>query len=183
MCTVVNSREVAHLWAHQLQEHARTSNGSVSFQGKVIYSYGHHFPIAMFVRDAQGQEAILFTTRTYSKTTAKHIGYVRMAISHRRGDTFNVPLAGNMYERDYTRDDQIEAYVRSYQERINELEAKMTSARKPERYLGALESLIEEANRFCARFGRSERFTSPDEDAIKLIRECTRAGRKLISIW
>lgn len=162
MRTIVNSREVAHLWAHQAQDHARNSGGTVKFQEKVIYSYGHHFPIAAFVTDMRGEEVILFTTRTYGVTTAKHCGYVRSAIpSHyyKSGRLFHVPLAGNEWHRDILHPDRVRVYVQSYKERIDELGAKFAGARKPELYIGALQGLINEANAFCKRFGLADRFT------------------------
>lgn len=76
MRTVVSSREVAHLWAHQAQDEARNSGGTLYFRGDTIYSYGSHFPIARRVRAG----LVLFTTDSYSVTTAKHISYVRQAI-------------------------------------------------------------------------------------------------------
>jgi hypothetical protein len=38
---------VAHLWANQSQDMARNSKGSIYFKGKVIYSYGSHWPLAI----------------------------------------------------------------------------------------------------------------------------------------
>jgi len=46
-------------------------------EGKTIYSYGHHFPIAT----RTGKGTYLFTTRGYSSTTAHHKGLVRRALS------------------------------------------------------------------------------------------------------
>jgi hypothetical protein len=48
------------------------------FQGKTIYSYGSHFPMAKLI----GSGAVLLTYRTYSNTTTKHLSHVRKAISH-----------------------------------------------------------------------------------------------------
>lgn len=43
---VVDTDTVAHLWAHQTQDHARNKLGNFYFDGATIYSYGRHFPIA-----------------------------------------------------------------------------------------------------------------------------------------
>lgn len=67
--------ELAHIWAAQTQNEGKA--GSFYFNGKTIYSYGSHFPIATIV----GND-VLFTMRTYSNTTAKHIGRTRQAASH-----------------------------------------------------------------------------------------------------
>jgi hypothetical protein len=72
--------EIAHLWAHQTQSEARNPGGNFYFQDKTIYSYGSHFPIARHVTNDKGEAAILFTNRTYSNTTAKHIGNVRQSL-------------------------------------------------------------------------------------------------------
>ena len=85
MRKVFNSRNVAHLWAHQTQDSARNSNRSFYFDGKVIYSYGTHFPIA-----CHWGSVILFTTREYSVTTRKHKSDVRHAIPNSK-TVFNVP--------------------------------------------------------------------------------------------
>jgi hypothetical protein len=68
--------ELPHVWATQLQESGKA--GSFYFRGKTIFSYGYHFPIATVDGDN-----VLFTKRTYSNTTAKHISKTRGAISHK----------------------------------------------------------------------------------------------------
>lgn len=75
----MNNREVAHLWVNQSRESARGSH--FYFEGATIYSYGPHFPIAR-LHSRAGRRLVLFTTRTYSVTTAKHCSYVRSACSH-----------------------------------------------------------------------------------------------------
>lgn len=78
-----NSSEVAHIWAQQNQKEGRC--GNLFFEDKSIYSYGRHFEIARFIND----DTVLFTTRTYSRTTAKHKHMVWSAISHKT--VFDVP--------------------------------------------------------------------------------------------
>lgn len=75
MKTVFNSSELAHVWAKQLQHEGKA--GSFYFKGKTIYSYGSHFPIATI----EGNN-VLFTTHSYSNTTANHISRARQAVSH-----------------------------------------------------------------------------------------------------
>lgn len=77
MKTVFGNSELVHVWAAQKQDTGRTCTNSMFFSDGTIYSYGHHFPIA---RHHNG--VVLFTTRTYSKSTAKHIALVRYACSH-----------------------------------------------------------------------------------------------------
>jgi len=82
MKKVVNPQTVAHLWANQLQTEARTANSNFYFNGDVIYSYGSHFPIAKHETNQKGTKVILFTTRSYSNTTAKQKNIVESASRH-----------------------------------------------------------------------------------------------------
>lgn len=76
MKKVFNNSELSHVWAAQTQNEGRA--GSFYFNGKTIYSYGSHFPIA-----TMEENDVFFTKRTYSNTTAKHITLTRQAISHK----------------------------------------------------------------------------------------------------
>src|SRR4051794_17602476 len=80
MRTVVDSREVAHLWAHRAQEHARDRGGKLYFNGDTIYSYGEHFPIARHVYHGD-QHIVLFTCMGYSNTTSRHKRRVLSALN------------------------------------------------------------------------------------------------------
>jgi hypothetical protein len=75
---VFNSNEVAHVWASQQQDEGRNSFGNFYFRNDTIFSYGSHFPIA-----TMQSNDVLFTLRTYSNTTAKHIGEAYRAITHK----------------------------------------------------------------------------------------------------
>lgn len=77
-----NHQEVAHVWAAQSQESGKA--GNMFFEGPSIFSYGHHFEIARHVGDV-----VLYTTRTYSNSTAKHKNYTFRAVSHKT--VFSVP--------------------------------------------------------------------------------------------
>jgi hypothetical protein len=68
--------EVAHIWATQSQALGRASR--VFFEGEVIYSYGHHFPVARFAPEFG--DIVLFTSRGYSSSTGKHKSLIRAAI-------------------------------------------------------------------------------------------------------
>lgn len=82
-----NSSEVAHFWANQSQLEGRSAN--LYFEGKSIYSYGSHFHAGELVKDVRGETVALFTDRTHSVTTAKHMGLIRIASNHFPG--FTVP--------------------------------------------------------------------------------------------
>jgi hypothetical protein len=130
---------IAHLWANQLQDEARNS-GNFYFDGKTIYSYGGHFPIAKHI-EKDGERAVLFTTRGYSNTTARHIAVVRHAASH-----LNVIKCYNPNEthgENFNRW-KIDAEL---------VAAKLPKAKKPEKYLNELEYINSQAKKYAQFFG------------------------------
>ena len=75
----MNNTQVAHEWASQ-----RRFNGlgsTIYFEDGVIYSYGPHSPIARIVPSPSGP-VVLFTTKSYSATTARHILLASTASQH-----------------------------------------------------------------------------------------------------
>jgi hypothetical protein len=78
---VFDNSMVAHVWAQQEQDDGRSGNGNFYFVGPTIFSYGSHFAIARFTKDAHGNRCVLFTTGSYSVSTARHIRYTRGALS------------------------------------------------------------------------------------------------------
>lgn len=80
MKSVFNNRQCAHIWAQQTQERGRSNNGNMFFEGRTIYSYGHHFPMGHFI----DSETVLVNSDSYSMSTGKQQGYVRFAVNHKR---------------------------------------------------------------------------------------------------
>jgi hypothetical protein len=77
----MNNREVAHLWANQSRKAATGSN--FFFDGPTLYSYGHHFPVAMIAKHPEtGEPITLFNRASYSRSTSRHQAYARWAASH-----------------------------------------------------------------------------------------------------
>jgi hypothetical protein len=104
--------EVPHLWYHHTQSEARNPGRNLYFENDTIFSYGGHFPIARHVKNASGQKsAVLFTTRTYSVTTAKHLGLVRRAIPE-SATVFNVPNVLGSWGSDPHHTDNLAHFVR-----------------------------------------------------------------------
>lgn len=98
----MNNHQLAHAWANQTTDSARGSN--FYFEGASIYSYGKHFEIARIHRqagdfknrgrsnmDRHKRGIILFTSRSYSNTTARHKSYTVNAIDFGNYDVFFVP--------------------------------------------------------------------------------------------
>jgi len=83
----MNNQQLAHVWAQQ--EKTSGKGSSFFFEGATIYSYGRHFPIARYY-EHKGKKCILFTSRGYSNSTAKHINYTRQAINRDAQPVFYV---------------------------------------------------------------------------------------------
>ncbi len=84
-----DNRDVAHAWAHGHGSEGQGSN--FFFDGRTIYSYGRHFPIATI----DGAN-VYFTTQKYSKSTGKHKAYALNAVSHKNiVYVHDVPVFGN----------------------------------------------------------------------------------------
>lgn len=133
--------QVAHLWANQLQDNAKNSGHNFYFSGDTIYSYGSHFPIAKHVENEAGVKAVLFTERSYSNTTAKHISVVQSAASHKNIIYCSRP--------DATHGDNFK-----YWQNEAERTAKMLlNARKPEKYLNELGYIKSKADTYSAFYG------------------------------
>jgi hypothetical protein len=121
---VYSNHEVPHLWAHQSQDDARNSTGSLYFSGPTIYSYGSHFPIARHVTNERGERAVLFTTTHHSVTTSGHCSAVARAIPP-KVPVFRIPHLRNSWDDLPNHTDNVESYVR----RISELLGKANRAR------------------------------------------------------
>lgn len=74
-----SSQQIPHLWAHQTQDEARSSN--LFFKGKSIYSYGYHYELGRLI-EYKGKTVALVNTTGYSVTTSKHISMALSATSH-----------------------------------------------------------------------------------------------------
>lgn len=70
MKTVVSGSEVFHMWANQTQDHARSGNGNVSFDGSELRSYN---ALIGEVVDRNGEKAWFISRNNYSVTTSRHI--------------------------------------------------------------------------------------------------------------
>ena len=89
MKTVFTPNELPHVFARQSQIEGKTSGRNFFFERNVIYSYGYHFPIARILESG----IVLFTNRSYSNTTAKHINKVSYALNHKDKIYVNNPNA------------------------------------------------------------------------------------------
>lgn len=70
----MNRIQVAEAFASQSKPKARAS--ALYFEGKIAFSYGEHFPLAIIT----GPKAATVNTDTYSSTTGRHKGMIRRAL-------------------------------------------------------------------------------------------------------
>jgi len=132
---------IAHLWANKTQDNARTSGSNFFFSGNVIYSYGYHFPIAKHVKNEAGEDAILFTERTYSVTTSKHVRIVAQAANH-----LNVISCFNP-------ESTHEQNFNSWRFDVETIAANLLKAKKPEKYLSEIDRVKYKAEKYASFFG------------------------------
>jgi hypothetical protein len=95
MKTVVSNSMVAHLWAHQSQDTARSGNGNIWFEGTTLYSY--RTPIANFVVSPKGKHVALISSQGYSPTTGGHLRDASRALGsydNKVAPSFHVPYVG-----------------------------------------------------------------------------------------
>lgn len=142
MKTVFSNNELAHIWAAQSQNEGRAN--SFFFNGKTIYSYGHHFPIATIEGNF-----VFFTKRTYSNTTAKHISLTRRAISHKKiiycyDVPTNLKYASTDHENNQNR------WKKEIKALFDELGNK--KIRNTQDRINSINSLISELNIYCDYF-------------------------------
>jgi hypothetical protein len=133
----VNSpQQTAHLFATQTQNEAYTPTRNLYFYEKSIFSYGSHFCIAKFI----DEKTLLFTERSYSNTTAKHIQVVRHATSH-----INKIYCANPNN----------SHVDNFSFWLNNAETladKLKRANKPEIYISQLQQIENKANIYANYF-------------------------------
>jgi len=130
---------VAHMWANKSQSEA-TNGSNFYFDGDTIYSYGNHFPIAKHV-DFESKKAVLFTDKTYSNTTAKHISIVKQSCNHLDIIYCASPTATHQSNFDY------------WLKCAEGISANLLKAKKPEKYLLELSRVSEQANKYASFFG------------------------------
>lgn len=128
MKKVVSPGDVAHLFAHQTQPEATNSGRTFFFNGDSIYSYGRHFCIARFHNGR-----LLFTKRTYSNTTSKHVSMTWSACYHHEK-----VMCYHPEDRTGLRNFEF------WEWDINKELSKLGRARKREIYLRNIHSLINE---------------------------------------
>jgi hypothetical protein len=147
MRTVVKSHEIAHLWAHQTQEHARCAS-NMSFHGAEFSSYST--VIASIVTNKKGVKAYLVSERTYSVTTSSHISDVRRAIPR---DAFRFMIPGTS-RGGYGFSDSARI-IQEWSENVTSLLDDAGTSRQPKKNRLILEAsaIVERMRAYAAFFG------------------------------
>ncbi len=154
---VMDAAMVAHVWAQQSQDDARTPRGNFYFDGPTIFSYGSHFPCAMFTEDLHGNKCVLVTERTHSNTTAKHMRHVRDAV---RGLDIKVWYVDRVRDRWNNRISH-DMHVGNVEKMAQEAAALGESYAKPacstymncEERVRSMHSYAEKISEYCNAFG------------------------------
>ena len=143
---------VAHNWANQTNSHGKGSN--FFYEGKSIYSYGHHFEVGRIVETEKGNTIVLLNSNSYSVTTSKHQGYVRQACNHI--ESFDFPLGNrqlNILSGASLTDDDFTRVVIYYANRVLESSKKAQRSRKyGDLYLNDAKKAVEDWNKLKAYF-------------------------------
>ena len=171
---------VAHVWAQQTQDWGKRSDGRIFFEGRTIYSYGQHFPIAEFV-EHKGKKAVLFNISKHSCSTLQHQRSVRGALRGRGIPVLEVPKIPVTAEG-----------VRAYYEK--ECEEAITKAARaksnPQWYMNRAKEAVEAANAYAKFFGCKWRLKKPNFTAKFLQEARDRAAKHsaekaetLLRIW
>jgi hypothetical protein len=161
----MNNREVAHLWANQSRASGKGSN--FFFEGPTIYSYGYHFPIARHVGSV-----ILFTTDSYSSSTAKHKAYTRQAIADCEM-VIDVPDVTAESPEEHARN--LAAVVASHESALLKLARARTNG---ERIAADVERIAENARTYAHAFGLPvPALANASPDVLARVRERAAAER------
>jgi hypothetical protein len=142
-----NVADVIHAFANLSTDEMFTAEGdsrggNVFFSRGSLYSYGHHFTIARYVKSKTGATILFYNSDSYSITTSGHQSAARQALSHRT--LISIPGAGTGTERD--------VFDRLTRE-VKPLLDKLAVARKPELYLDKIATLKSAADAYAEHTG------------------------------
>jgi hypothetical protein len=161
MRKVLEADTVAHYWANKVQSEGRNSNSSFFYEQDTIYSYGKHFAIATHYNDV-----VLFTTRTYSNTTAKHIAKARAACSHK-----NIIYVSNPSDTYYSGRNE-DVWVRE----IKSLFKSMLTARKPEIYYNQLLNILDNIQKYFKLINKK-----PNKELSGLVKQIQSGSSEIVA--
>ena len=134
-----SNSEVCHVFASQTQDEGRSH--TVFFEDGVLYSYGRHFPMAVFSED---NKTVYFTTRSYSSSTSQHLGYAGHALNHfPKVYCFDPEQAKKGYHS---------GNLKNFNQMAKGSAMKLRNAHKPEIYLNQIAGQKQSFTKYCEHF-------------------------------
>ena len=169
MKTVLKSKEIAHVWAHQKQSEGRS--GNMSFRDSGFYSYS---TCIARVIEAKGIKAFVVDSESFSITTSSHQSAVRNAIRD-LGKSFSVHCGRRCQDLDFTPATLRDHFLSRFTEKLDKQpRIKAVAASQFLSRVAHLESAVE----VCQHFGLGS--TKLEKQLTKLKTEIE-AARKLSS--
>ena len=158
----MNQRQLCHIWAQQTKTSGKSE--SLFFDRDTIYSYWHHFPIARFA----SQNVVLFTSRGYSMTTAKHKAYVSQSLGGQR--RFTVPDVMAETKEQHAKN------FKALRDEIDDALKSLPRRRDKPTAINIIERQSENANEYAKTFKLRQRIKLPAdiEQAAKEVAEVCR---------
>ncbi len=135
---------VAKAFGHFPSAHLRSHNGNLYANNGTIYSYGPHFPICRYI----GNNEWMFTNRSYSVTTARHIQLVRVHLP-RYATVWHVANVMAASDGDHL-GNVINAIVRAEQAVVQADKSRRERTRRS--HLDEANDLYAGAIKYCSRF-------------------------------
>jgi hypothetical protein len=169
---MATNSQVIHAWAHQTGRHTRASNGNVFYDGRTLFSYGRHFPVASIVTDVTGRDVVLHSAGSYSVTTSGHQSAARQATNHMPGFTVNdVMPRGELGHRS-----NFNALVG----KAGEVFDKAKRARSNREWkLAEGDRLLRDAAGYARAFGLADVNVPTPEDLCATVEELRQAAKRL----
>ena len=125
------------------QDTRRKRSRSVYSEGPVLYSWGDHYPMAVFHTGTDGVRYVLINADGYSSSTRKHLSIVRRRVREFPVIEVDYPLA-----KDHERN--LQALVRNYRDTV----PKFRRARTQKGWhVGQLAAIKERLVHYCTVFG------------------------------
>ena len=179
----MNNQMVAHNWANQTNSHGKGSN--FFYEGKSIYSYGHHFEVGRIVETEKGNTIVVINGENFSQSTQRHISYAIQACNHM--ETFAFPLHNSRYSimvrNELTKDDFTRAFIRFGNIVIESSKKAQRSRKYGDLYLNDAKKAVEEWNKLKAYFPKLtkgiKKLKLPSDIQIKKLNDKDKLERKL----
>lgn len=137
--TIMTNYEICKAFAAGKKNSYVSDYSNIFFEGddaaRVLYSYGHHFPIAKIEGGV-----CYFTTRGYSHSTAKHINLAESALSGYK--KIYCPVPGNSRES-----------FKYWEKDLQGLERELITARNKARRGAAIMRIVDQIKMYCRAAG------------------------------